>query len=440
MDHDNKYKEKYIKLKKIYKGGSIIDTSILEQFKTFIASRDHIVVLTGGTGSVGSAILNKLLSNTNIGIINITRTTSRDASSKILEFTKSPDNKFYNLTMNKEGYNSSNNINLILDALKELCHKCSDKKWYIVNCAADKDTRVVKETIKTYNITNILHHWTLNFIKKLAIFANERNIPLIHFSTVYVSKGNSPTSRGWDTTLKQLDHEKVDKSSDYIYGYVKALAEKILLENHPMSFIIRLPGIIEPQPTLTTTREDTNFLNSVITTYTTISNSKIQEIKKHLMKSSPGYVLHTVLENISSDRPIALDDQQLKYPVTTKNIADFTHDIIEELSKCPHSIVGDIVNFGGSSFMTKYQLASYFIQQLKSKTSGIDIKLKLTPMYVVNEALPYSELMIMNDSNLPRCLQNINYSKYTYINPFYEIVDLFILRILSGWNNQSVII
>jgi dTDP-4-dehydrorhamnose reductase len=358
----------------------------------------HIyVILTGGTGTVGKAII-KYFKYKKIILILLQR-----RGIQINDFT-------LDIISNVEGFKSHSNTKKLLEnceeIIKSIKHHDSNAKFFIINSAADKDPPAVQQSMKNGGYKDINYHWSIFFTDELVKFAKKLDIPLIHYSTVYVHKGNAPDAGGWGIERKYIDrNSKPNFGDNYVYGYVKALTEDIILDNYSKSFVLRLPGIIDA--------DSTNFTNA-----------------EDLKNTSPSKVIDQLLDK--KKESFEMDVWQHKYPITAQTVAVFTFDIIEKI-KDINIIVGGIINLGGIVQMTKYALAKYINKKYKLNKNIAQLKSE-TP------SLPQSEKMIMDNSNLPKCLEGLDYAKYELYNPYETITnacDQLIKKLINTDNSGA---
>jgi dTDP-4-dehydrorhamnose reductase len=356
MDYKNKYlkyKNKYLKYKNFISqnGGSdevsaLGNTQLMNTIEQKISKLPpsttplKIIFLSGGSGTIGTAFLDLLKDNKSYFIIYPSRNcNSRKISSNNI------------LCINFDLYEQPRQIQFAM-LIKTLIEKLTNYIFYIINAAADKDSNLVKKTfnishpnITTISIEELTQHWSYKFSVKLAEVAKEKNIPLIHISTVYVNKGDPTSSdntkytqqithtiRKWNTQLVDIGATTTFDitKSNYIYGALKALTEKAVFTKYPKSIIIRLPVII-----------DENHITS-------------------LEDTSPTKVIY---DFILSSKNTGVDNIQKRYPITSQYVATFLLKCIEnfELHKTiPNPITALIINLPGYKKITKFDIANHF--------------------------------------------------------------------------------
>lgn len=375
-----KYKQRYLDLKQSEYDPVKIGGSATENNNIY-------VIVTGGTGTVGKALIQKLIKE-KINVINIIRNKPTTNIDLITNISISDD------PFDTDGLKSNKNVKTVLKkcyyTVNTIKTGNKDAKFFIVNSAADKDVNAVKKSMDESKYSDINYHWSIYFTQSLVEFAKELNIPLIHYSTVYVQKGESNDE--WGIERKYVQKQDKPQSNDaYVYGYVKSLVEDIILDNYSSSFVIRLPGIID---------ERLGKLNE-----TSPSNVVLSLLNKHNQAN-----------NIREEQILIMDNWQQKYPITAQIVAKFTYDIIDKIKDC-NIIVGGIINLGGTGPFTKYELAV----QAVTRYSFNYVKVKSVEQ--VNLSLPKSEKMLMINSNLPKCLDGMDYKNYKLEDPITKVLS-----------------
>jgi len=156
------------------------------------------VLLLGGRGSLGRAILSKLKLEKNIIVKNLTR---------------------------KEG-DVATDINKVFNQISRF------KPNYILNCIASNGINYCEENQKeAFDVNSIFPFKISNFIKK--------KIKLIHFSTEAVFEGN---------LYKKIYNENSLPCPTTVYGISKYFGELAVLKN-TSSIVIRLPLLFGPTHT-----------------------------------------------------------------------------------------------------------------------------------------------------------------------------------------------
>ena len=282
--------------------------------------------------------------------------------------------------------NSYDGLKQCVDNLKAILAKYTTKT-FIINCAADKDSNIVKKNYMEGNATyskqppdafdasapinlslddkendnRIYWHWTMHVAKSLAdLCAIYSNLHLIHLSTVYVNKGdflqgttwsndyvnyenfgsretdNEHTKRaqtntdGTTTTLYNIEPKAV-KFNNYIYGLIKGLTEQIIKRNsrNGKFVIIRLPVI----------------MNEALTSLDETSPSKVvKEVFDKLTSfifgntvDKEGKLLYTYTDDdknklstppstpptIDKNIHLQFDNQQQRYPLTAQYVSKY---------------------------------------------------------------------------------------------------------------------
>lgn len=385
----DKYKQKYMDLK--YLTPKQNDYNLIKTGGS-VDNNNIYVIVTGGSGTVGKALIKKLTEK-NINVINIIRNNSTiTTESKLITNISISDD-----SNNTLGLKTNSNVVNVLNK----CHKFinsirannTNAKFFIVNSAADKDAGFVKKSMDDSSYKDINYHWSIYFTQMLVEFAKKEDIPLIHYSTVYVHKGDLTDSNGWGIERKYVKKEDKPSYGDaYVYGYVKALTEDIILDNYSSSFVIRLPGIIDTELTDLKQTSPSNVVLLVLNAY--------NKSKKE-----------------NSIQNIQLDNMQQKYPITAQIISQFTYDIINKIKDC-NIIVGGIINLGGIGTFTKYTLADAAVDRYKYSNY-----VKVIDQYTPNLSLPTSEKMLMLDSNLPECLKGMKYVNYKLEEPVNIVLE-----------------
>jgi dTDP-4-dehydrorhamnose reductase len=189
----------------------------------------------------------------------------------------------------------------------------------------DKDFDFFTEKIDLENFLN--NNWSIESIKVLVNIAKNFGLPLIHLSTVYVHSGNPP-EEGWDDSIrddKTKYPEPTNFSTSYLYGYIKhkvELAIQTLYNEKALNipfFILRLPVIL---PSIVLKDKDTTKNRSEVITSTSPSNVVVMLIDKMLEKQ----------ETPEKDINLELDNLQIRYPITSYDVAMYISKLIEYIS------------------------------------------------------------------------------------------------------------
>jgi dTDP-4-dehydrorhamnose reductase len=348
-----------------------------------IKKSDIIVILIGDSGIVGDAV--KQFFESSKLKFNIILLNSKGIECNTLGL---------NIINNDDGFKSHSNTTQLLKKCESLISKIKQSnpntKFFIINSVPDTDEQDLQKTMKDDEYTDVNYHWSIYFTDELVKFAKRLDIPLIHYSTAYVNTGIAPTD-GWGIERKYIYRSvksNVDDSS--VYGYVKALTEDIILDNYSKSFVIRLPEIIDDEPE--------HFKD-----------------KNDLQKTSFSKVISELLYPTDSREKIAMDKTEEKYPITAKIVAKFTHDMIEKI-KDQNIIVGGIINLGGTKKVTKHDLAMHVNDKYGLSRTLED---------AIDDDIKSFDKMAMLDTNLPKCLKGLSYTKYSFDNPIEAITTLY---------------
>jgi dTDP-4-dehydrorhamnose reductase len=400
-----KYRQKYLKYKQKYliqktqnnntilKGGIPETATTIESYK--------IIILTGGTGTLGKSILEKYEGVTNV----IIYYTTRDCS-------KLTDHKDSRICI-KSDLSTIKGTNEFIEEIKKIYEKFNKSEFIIINSAADKDSSIVKSTYKNiFNIpnkddnnveVNLFNHWTINVVRQLAEFSNEKkNVKFIHISTVYVNKEKTP-DEGWGDNL--IDFNKnlekfpiIELKDNYLYGANKALAEWIAKKYNKKTIIVRLPVLIDAQ-------------------------------LKELKETSPSKVLSEMINKfLQSEKEISLSNTQHRYPVSVQHVAEQLAEIIKE------NPTDKIINLPGEGMMTgvndkqvsitKFNIGEKFKSLNKDFFKDIEIKeIPKEEDIKKLKGLPLSEKMIANTHIMPYTVKNFDKDFGISLNKAKKICD-----------------
>uniref|UniRef100_A0A6C0EDH7 RmlD-like substrate binding domain-containing protein n=1 Tax=viral metagenome TaxID=1070528 RepID=A0A6C0EDH7_9ZZZZ len=313
------------------------------------------------------------------------------------------------------------NKSLIDNPHKAYCEN-ADKacRYFLINTVMDKDPPTVRSNMRSMKITDVRKHWSINLAAQISKVTNYHFIKLIHISTVYVNKGFAPVN-GWAPTKVNIG-DPPDINDDYIYGYAKAAAENIIMKNDPNALIIRLPGVYDKEisPIYSNTNSKPNIVYNILA---------------NLMKTSPSTVIHKLLliNKFTPMTTYTMDHSQKRYPISAQNIAIAIYKIINHVKdKKVKDHDSNIINLGGIAAITKYELALEAI-----KMYAVD-KSIIPSASVAFPSLPSSELMIMNDAILPKCLRDIKdgfYSSTDSPHIAFNTKKLILKDIMDGINH-----
>jgi dTDP-4-dehydrorhamnose reductase len=322
------------------------------------------VILTDGTNTVDKALIEDLIKAFNIILLH----------GKNSDYTN-PKDDIERLFQNCKNY------------IEQIKGTVTDAKFFIVNSSADDLSKRLEDYMNAGDYENIDKHWGTVFTKELVEFAKGSDIPLIHYSTVYVNKGNAPSEDGWGIERINMSDIQKPKYTD-AYGYVKALIENIILQ-YSKSFVLRLPEIIDDEPKNFETIED-------------LKKTPISNVIYELLTLEP--------------KPKFFDHHQRLYPIKTNKLLRFIRDIIYVLIKAQSDkISGGVINLGGVNEITKYFVAHILINKYKLNIDCDGVKL-------IEDNILQSEKMIMRETNLPECLKGLTYNSYVECKSFDELL------------------
>jgi dTDP-4-dehydrorhamnose reductase len=342
------------------------------------------IFLTGGTGTVGKALLEKFKNDSRYFIYYISRK-CKEEEKKEEEKKEELNSICIDLDLSIDN-NVKDFINFITNCIQY--NKIDDKnKYIIINSAADKDSTHVKNTYKKMNpelddtsSVNLYDHWSIKLANQLASLAEEKKIPFIHMSTVYVNRGNPTDPENqlnslnykWNNHLVTFDNvisksiPNIKLGSTYIYGALKALTEKCIKDFNNQAIIIRLPVIVDEN----------------ISTYE---------------ETSPSTIFANMLKaNILEEKVIIMNNIHKRFPITAQNVANF---IFNNIDKFVLKLDYPIINLPGHQCITKYEIAKRIKQDLKDLFKNlivyedrvIDPNLPLTEDMTIDNTLTYGE-------------------------------------------------
>ena len=166
------YRQKYIKYKQKY----------LELCSQKGGNKIKIYVIGSCGGTISTSILNKL-------------NTPEHKKNYDVIYTYRERECEYDFKNIKCDLHDNGSLVKLIDEIDK-----NKTKFYVINCAADKDSNAVKKWYETtlnkkdpetIDLTKSeFHHWTMNVATKFAdLLERNKYMYLIHLSTVYVNKG-----------------------------------------------------------------------------------------------------------------------------------------------------------------------------------------------------------------------------------------------------------
>jgi len=332
---------------------------------TNIIEHCKIIILTGGTGTIGKALIQLLKDNKDYFIIYTTRECKK---------TDTYTNTFcFDIDFNSKV--TSLYYNSFLEMIKQLKQILSNKQFYIINTAADKDSNIVKasyltkdKSLNSNSVINIDDHWSIILATTLATLSKALSIVYIHLSTVYVNK-DGHSENEWSNDLVSIpDKNTIQISDPYIYGLIKAVAENRILDINEKSIIFRLPVIMDKNIT-------------------------------KLSETSPSSVLLDIINKISLSQPIKMNNVNKRCPLSAQTVSNIIKLIIDCISYdkymgADHTTNNNIICLSNKNNITKHKIGQIALQWLQDNNI---ITKKNTPAIIEDTeysiGLPKTETM-----------------------------------------------
>ena len=375
-------------------------------------SPEKHVFITGGSGTLGRSIIEKLLAN-HTHVYNLIRSADQVLNIK---------NEFYHYTViGNDGLYNERMLVYLFNIIRIIKINNSNGIFYVILSAADKDTPTVVRTLKNNNNQTADNHWSITSAKIFGRLCIKHQIKLIYISTIYINKGAPVNNNKWENTQLEIKPSDVPSYEDkYIYGYTKVMCENTFIkcfQDSPTQdlLIIRLPGLFDYNMSLLT---ETSF----------------------------GTVIKDVINLSHSQNNI-----QQRSPIDVSDVSEYINIVMNHPTPTTPTTSKFITSLYGKNEYTKYTFATFIHKMINDKiltkiklgTNDIYFKDQFNRYKIVEDisvvpfGLPTVERSVTELSGITDKLENLS-SEST----LYKLIKEELIKVASDYseNNKTQIL